>query len=121
MQKFGRIWNLNEISDIYYLLTVFRYFNYLLFDCEVFGVFICTKILCIEFQIITNAIFNFNIVQFLIIIINIGKIVSSHFNPCEEPCVRNNHVLACADTLGPLSCVLNRNYDRIHNMYPSMK
>jgi len=118
MQKFGRLWNLNEISDIYYLLTVFWYFNYLLFDCEIFGVFICTKI-CIEFQIITNAIFNLNIVQFVIIIINMGKIVSSHFNPCEEPYVTSNHVLARAATLGPLSCVLNKNYGRIHNMCPN--
>jgi len=73
MQKFGRIWNLNEISDIYYLLTVFCYVSYLLFDCEVCGVFICTKILYIGFHIITNAIFNLNSVQFVIIIINNGQ------------------------------------------------
>jgi hypothetical protein len=47
---------------------------------EVFGVFICTKKLCIGFQITTNAIFNLNIVQFVIIIINMGNVVSSHFN-----------------------------------------
>jgi len=50
-----------------------------------------------------------------------GKVVSSHFNPREEPCVTSNHVLAHAATLGPLSCVLNKNYDRIHNMCPSNK
>jgi hypothetical protein len=75
----------------------------------------------IGFQIITNAIFNLNIVQFVIIIINMGKVVCSHFNPCAEPCVTSNHVLVHAATLGPLSCVLNKNYDRIHKMCPSNK
>jgi hypothetical protein len=116
IKKFGRIWNLNEISNINYLLKVFWYVIYLLFDCEVFGVFICTKKLCMGFHIITNTTFNLKIVQFVIIIINMGKVVSSHFNPCEEPCVMSNHVLAHAATMGPLSCVLNKNYDRIHNM-----
>jgi hypothetical protein len=67
---------------------------------KVFGVFICTKKLCIGFQIITNAIFNLTIVQFVIIIINMGKVVSSHFNPCEQPCVMSNHVLAHVATMG---------------------
>ena len=107
--------------QICYLLTVFCYVDCLLFDCEVCGVFICSKILCIVFQIITNAIFILNIVQFVIIIINMGKVVSSHFNPREEPCVTSNHVLACAATVGPLSCVLNKNCDGIHNMCPSNK
>jgi len=50
-----------------------------------------------------------------------GKVVSSHFNPCEVPRVTSNYVLAHAATLGPLPCVLNKNCDRIHKMCPSNK
>jgi hypothetical protein len=53
----------------------------------------------IRFQIITNVIFDLNIVQFVIMQTNMGKVASSHCNPCEEPHVTSNRIFACAATL----------------------